>query len=64
MKDKMESPIYSVDDLARMLSICNATVYKLIAQHELPAHKVGRRYVVTAHAFEAWLQSKRMPLGT
>ena len=44
----------SIDEIAAFLSVGKATVYAMLNQHIIPAIKVGKRWIVTRHAFEEW----------
>jgi excisionase family DNA binding protein len=45
---------YSTDEMAAMAQICRGTVYKAIRLGQIPAWRVGRRWVIPAHAIE-WM---------
>ena len=44
----------SVPEIARRLRIGRLAVYALLEQGIIPAIRLGRRWIVTRHAFEAW----------
>jgi excisionase family DNA binding protein len=44
----------TLDEIAEHLSLGKATVYAMLNQHIIPAIKVGKRWIVTRHAFEEW----------
>lgn len=47
--------VWSVEETARRLGISRAHAYELIARHELPSLRLGRRIVVPRHAIETML---------
>lgn len=44
----------SVREISARLSIGRLAVYKLLEQRIIPALRLGRRYIVTRHAYEQW----------
>jgi len=44
----------SVPEIARRLNIGRVAVYQMLEQSILPGIRLGRRWIVTRHAFEAW----------
>jgi excisionase family DNA binding protein len=47
----------TVNEIAKRLSIGRGTVYKLLEEHIVPALRLGRRWIVTRHAYERWEQT-------
>jgi excisionase family DNA binding protein len=47
----------SVNDIAARLSIGRATVYAMLEKRIIPAIRLGRKWLVTRRAFEAWEQT-------
>jgi excisionase family DNA binding protein len=47
---------YNPLDVARLLGISRDKVYDLIRSGDLPSKRIGRKYVIPAALFEAWLQ--------
>jgi len=45
----------TVTQAAEMLGISRALAYELVARHELPAIRLGRRIIVPRHAIDAML---------
>jgi excisionase family DNA binding protein len=45
----------TVPEVAELLGISRAFAYELVARHELPALRLGRRLVVPRHMIEALL---------
>ena len=43
----------SVTEVAQMLGLAPMTVYRAIHAGQLPAMKLGRRYLIPAHALDA-----------
>ncbi|MCA9876801.1 MAG: helix-turn-helix domain-containing protein [Thermomicrobiales bacterium] len=52
------SDVLPMPEVARRLGICAQTAYAAAARGELPARKIGRRWVVPVAAFEQWLGGK------
>jgi excisionase family DNA binding protein len=44
----------SVPEIARRLNIGRLTVYAMLEQGILPGLRLGRRWIVTRHAYERW----------
>jgi excisionase family DNA binding protein len=44
----------SVDEIARRLDIGRLAVYAMLEQGILPGIRLGRRWIVTRHAYEEW----------
>jgi excisionase family DNA binding protein len=44
----------SVPEIAQRLSVGRLAVYAMLEQGILPAIKLGRRWLITRHAYEAW----------
>jgi len=44
----------TVPEIARRLSIGRLAVYALLDQGILPGIRLGRRWIVTRHAYELW----------
>ena len=43
-----------IEEIAGRLSIGRLAVYALLERGEIPAIRLGRRWIVTRHAYEAW----------
>lgn len=60
--------VYTVKEAARLLSISVSTAYALVRSGDIPAERLGRRWVIPRVRFHAWLdgatQSPRQPTGT
>ena len=44
----------SVPEIARRLSIGRLTVYALLEQGIMPGIRIGRKWIITRHAYEHW----------
>ena len=44
----------TVEEIARRLDIGRLAVYTMLEQGIIPAIRLGRRWIVTRHAFEDW----------
>ena len=53
----------SIPEIAIRLSIGRLAVYTMLEQGIIPAIRLGRRWIVTRHAFETWERSCGMPTG-
>jgi excisionase family DNA binding protein len=54
----------SVLEIADRLSIGRLAVYAMLKQQILPGIKLGRRWIITRHAYEQWERTCGMRLGT
>ena len=50
-----EKAVLSVKQVAKRLGICQPLVYRQIRAGNIPAVKVGDRYLIPKAAFERWL---------
>ena len=55
VSDLPDQEIYTVTQVARMLSINVGTVYQLLRNGVIPARKLGRRWVISRKRFHKWL---------
>ena len=55
----MEDRWLSVDEIAAYIGIKRDTVYKWIAEKEMPAHKVGRLWKFRKEEVDEWVKSGR-----
>ena len=44
----------SIPEIANRLSVGRVAVYTMLEQGIIPAVRLGRRWIVTRHAFENW----------
>jgi excisionase family DNA binding protein len=51
----MEVLTYSVDEVAALLGIARGVAYESVRNGEIPATRVGRRWLVPRKRFHAWL---------
>ena len=56
--DRLSDRIFTVDDVANFLKIPKATVYKLVRQKTIPAHKVGKHWRFLRDEIEDWLRGQ------
>ncbi|MEH0841903.1 helix-turn-helix domain-containing protein [Micromonospora sp. CPCC 205711] len=47
--------VYSVREVARLLSLSLGSTYALVRDGEIPARKLGGRWVIPKKRFHAWL---------
>ncbi len=48
---------YSVDQVAVLLGIARGVAYESVRNGEIPATRVGRRWLIPRKRFHAWLDS-------
>ncbi len=53
----------SIPEIANRLSIGRIAVYTMLEQGIIPSVRLGRRWIVTRHAFEQWESTCGMPTG-
>jgi excisionase family DNA binding protein len=53
----------TVEEIARRLDIGRLAVYTMLDQGIIPAIRLGRRWIVTRHAFENWERTCGVPTG-
>src|SRR5689334_10819586 len=53
-KSEPRSSRMSVPEIAERLSIGRLAVYSMLEQGIIPAIRLGRRWIVTRHAYEQW----------
>lgn len=53
----MEERWLTVDDICKYLNVSNDTVYKWIDQKDMPAHKVGRRWMFKKEEVDEWIKA-------
>lgn len=53
----MEDRWLTVDDICKYLNISNDTVYKWIEQKNMPAQKVGRRWMFKKEEVDEWIKA-------
>ena len=53
----------SVPEIARRLNIGRLAVYSMLEQGIMPGIRLGRRWIVTRHAYEQWERTCGMQVG-
>lgn len=53
----------SVPEIARRLAIGRLAVYDMLEQGILPGIRIGRRWIITRHAYEQWERTCGMQSG-
>ncbi len=53
----------SIPEIADRLSVGRLAVYAMLERGIIPAIRVGRRWIVTRHAFETWERTCGLPTG-
>ena len=53
----------SIPEIAKRLPVGRIAVYTILEQGIIPAIRLGRRWIVTRHAFENWERTCGMPTG-
>lgn len=53
--------VYSVREVARLLSLSLGSTYALVREGEIPARKLGGRWVIPKKRFHAWLDECTEP---
>lgn len=54
----MTEPLLSVDQICEYLGVKRDTVYKLIANHNLPAYRVGRLWKFKLPEVAEWVKNR------
>jgi excisionase family DNA binding protein len=44
----------SVDEIAARLAVGRGAVYAMLEQHVIPAIRLGKRWIITRHAYLTW----------
>ena len=53
----MEDKWLNMEEICKYLSVTNDTVYKWIKDKNMPAHRVGRRWMFQKHEVNEWIKS-------
>lgn len=53
----MEDRWLTVDDISKYLSVTKDTIYKWIENRNMPAHKVGRKWMFQKSEVDEWVKS-------
>lgn len=54
-----ERAVYTVTEVARLLSLSRGTTYALVRDGTIPARRLGCRWVISRAQFHAWLDGLR-----
>jgi excisionase family DNA binding protein len=54
----------TVAEIARRLQIGRMAVYSMLEQGTLPGIRIGRRWLITRHAYEQWERTCGLRSGT
>lgn len=55
-KDKIE-PYMTVEDVCKYFSSTKETVYRWIKKNDIPAHRIGKRWMFRRSAIDEWVKS-------
>ena len=55
----MEDRWLSVDEIAEYLGVKRDTVYKWIAERDMPAHRVGRFWKFKKDKVDKWVENRK-----
>lgn len=50
--------VYTVTEVAQLLSLSRGSAYELVRDGTIPAHRLGRRWVIPKGRFHAWLDGQ------
>jgi excisionase family DNA binding protein len=53
--------VYTVPEVAQLLTISRNTAYTMVRTGQIPARRLGTRWVVPRKAFHAWLDATPLP---
>jgi excisionase family DNA binding protein len=53
----------TIPEIAARLSVGRLAVYAMLEQGIIPGVRLGRRWIVTRHAFENWERTCGVPTG-
>ena len=51
-----QNAILDIDQLARYLMVPKSTLYRLVREHKIPSHKVGKHWRFRKEAVDRWLE--------
>ncbi|KZM68086.1 helix-turn-helix domain-containing protein [Nocardia terpenica] len=57
----IEAATYTVEEVAELLGLSRGNAYRAVRAGEIPAKRIGRRWVVPRSAFHAWLEDCQLP---
>lgn len=61
--DQAPSSRISVREIAQRLNIGRLAVYSMLDKGIIPGIRLGRRWIITRHAYEQWERTCGMPAG-
>jgi excisionase family DNA binding protein len=56
--------VYTVPEVARLLAVSRNTAYLMVRTGQIPARRLGTRWVVPRKAFHTWLDATPIPDDT
>ena len=56
--------VYTVPEVARLLAVSRNTAYLMVRTGQIPARRLGTRWVVPRRAFHTWLDATPIPDDT
>ncbi len=59
----METLTYSVEEIAKLLRIARGVAYQGVRDGEIPAVRMGRRWLIPRDRFHAWLNGEANERG-
>ena len=60
-EDDDERIVYTPDELVSKLGLPRHQVFRALRSGDIPARRVGRRYLVSKVGLERWLEAGRLP---
>ncbi|PPJ40184.1 excisionase [Nocardia nova] len=54
---RTEPATYTVDEVAVLLGVSRGVAYQFVNAGEIPAKRIGRRWVISRAVFHAWLNN-------
>ncbi len=54
--DDVQKQVYTVSEVAEILSVSSNTVYKLVKQNVFSSRKIGRDIRILKNSFDTWLE--------
>jgi excisionase family DNA binding protein len=61
--DKVQSARITVPEIAQRLNVGRMAVYAMLEQRILPGIRVGRKWIITRHAYDQWERTCGTPAG-
>lgn len=58
---KLQAAAYTVEEVGELLGLSRGNAYRAVRAGEIPAKRVGRRWVVPRGVFHAWLEDCELP---